>query len=233
MENLTKVFKEQWCSVSQIINDLCAADKDHLTFFSSDKLLNSAKTIDDVSSYVKYHCKYCDLGIIKPFIDASKCIKAMKLMKIYFKEIEDTIILDSDLGKLEYGEQRTEEQNMTQLILVCEANHELLVKEYNSIIGVLSGCFKLPKASILLRHVVEGYFICKIPLKVQEYLMGLKIIACELKPLSTLLKIKSLIIDEMELQLPLDCDTEVNTIVGMELQIPYTVYVVCLAVILI
>ena len=212
IEKLTKVFKKECYAVSTIITNLCFVDKDYLTFFNSDVLLHSAITVDDVFSYIKYNCKYCDFTIVKAFIDASKCTEAMKLMNNYTKEVENTVILESDLKKLEYEkptERQELEKNMIKLKLVCEMN-EMLVKEYDLITETLSKCFMLPKASILLLSVIKEDIIYKISSNVREYLMEHKIIAYELKPLSAL-KIRYLIIDEMELHVPLDCDTKVDT----------------------
>lgn len=204
IEKLRKIFMKQHYSVSEIITGLYTANNGHLTFFFTDESLYLARTVDDVFSYIKYHCKYCDLTIIKCFTGACKCAEAVKMINSYMKEIENVAIIESDLRKLDRQEFQS---NVTYLKIVYEAN-ELLVKEYNVILETLCACLKLPKASILLQSIVRKYITCKISHGVQDYLRRLEFIACELKPLSTL-KIKSLVMEDVELQIPMNYDTKV------------------------
>ena len=206
--------EEKRYPVSNIIIGLCTADKGNLTYFANIECLRSAKTLDEVFFYIGRECKYFDFTILKTFIDASGCNEAKELMENYIQEIENSLIVGLDLES-EYDNTLTEwDKNHTKkLEIICDKK-ELKIKEVTLIIETLERCLKLPKASVSVKDFKQNciILICRIPKKVKYYLSNLKIIIHKLKPLSAL-KIKSLIIDnEMELKIPLDCDTKVIVI---------------------
>ena len=219
ISDLKCIFKkeEECYPVPDIITGLCTADKGNLTFFAKEDSLRLAKSIDQLFFYIARECKYFDFAILKTFINGSKCLDAKKLMDSYIKEVENSIIVGLNL-KVECEKVQNESyENSTKVLkIVCEKD-KLQIKELNLIVETVQTCLKLPKASILVKDAKLNcvILICRIPLEVKLYLLQLRIFINELKPLSTL-KIKSLIIDEeMELQIPVDCDSKVCTYVSM------------------
>ena len=130
-------------------------------------------------------------------------------MDNYIKEIENSII--TDLNLKQYDHLQTEDTCTTKkLEIICDLN-KLNVKELTLIVETVQRCLKLPNASISVKDVKKNCIILvsRIPKNVKYYLLQLKIIIYELKPLSAL-KIQLLIIDdETELKIPLDCNTKV------------------------
>ena len=210
LEELKKIFKEKCYPVKDIINGLCTADKGNLTFFAADECFHLRNTldVDDVFYYIGKHCKYFDFTILKTYINGSKCTEAKQLIDNYIKEIESSVITDLNLN--EYDHLQTEDTTK-KLEIICDLN-KLNVKELTLIVETVQRCLKLPSASISVKDVKKNCIIlvCRIPNNVKYYLLQLKIIIYKLKPLSAL-KIQSLIIDdEIELKIPLDCNTKVR-----------------------
>ena len=199
--------------VRKMITGLCTADKGNLTFFATDECFRLAKTIDydDVFHHIGKDCKYFDFTILKTFIDGSNCTEAKQLMDNYIIEIENTVITDLNLN--EYDHSQTED-TAKKLEIICDLK-KLNVKELTLIVETVQKCLKLPSGSISVKDVKKNCIIlvCRIPENVKYYLLQLKISIHELTHLFAL-KIQSLIIDdEIELKIPLDCNTKVCTYV--------------------
>ena len=210
--DLKMIFRkeEKHYSVDDIIADICTADKGNLTFFSSE--LYSAETVDDVFFYIKRECKYFDFTILKTFVNTSQCVEAKQLMDGYIKEIENSLIIGSDL-QTEYDNAQIEKykDNTKKLEIVCDKN-ELKVKELTLIIETLQRCLKIPEASISVKDFKQNCstLICRIPKLVNYYILHHEIDTRILSHLSAM-KIKSLKIDDkIELKIPSDCDIEVR-----------------------
>ena len=209
MEELKRIFNKhkQRYSVPDIITGLCIADKENLTYFSSIKCLCSVQTIEELMFYIGRECKDFDYTILKTFINGSGCVEAKVLMEHYIKEAEDLLLTDLNL-KLEQAS--GDEINMKKLEIVCDKK-KLHVKELTLIVETLQRCLNLPSASVSVKDVIQCcvILVCRIPATVKCYLLQLKAIVKELKPLFNL-KVKSLLIDEeFELKVPLNCDNEV------------------------
>ena len=211
VEELSEIFKRKKKSypVRKMITGLCTADKGNLTFFATDECFRLAKTIDydTLFHHIGRECKYFDFIILKTFIDGSKCTEAKKLMDNYIKEIENTVITDLNLE--EYDDSQTED-TAKKLEIICDRK-KVKLEELTLIVETVQRCLKLPSGSISVKDVKKNCIIlvCRIPENVKYYLLQLKIGIHELKPLSAL-KIQSLIIDdEIELKIPLDCNTKV------------------------
>ena len=233
---LKKVFEkeEKRYPVPNIIISLSAADEDNLTVFSTIECLRSAKTIDEVFLYITIECNCFDFTILKTFIEGSGCTEAKELMENYIKEIENTVIVGLNLQK-EYHNVQTErcDGSTKKFEIVCDKN-ELKAKELNLIVETLRRCFDLPRASVMVTDVKKNciVLICRVPLKVEYYLLQLRITVHKLIPLSTL-KITSLVLDgKMKLNIPMDCDSEVRTYVRMyvcDIRImTYTLGILCI-----
>ena len=210
---LKEIFEEEkeTYPVQKIIIGLCTADKHNLTFFSSERCLRLAKTIDDVFFYIGRECKYFDFTILKTFIDGSRCTKAKDLMNNYIKQIEYSVITSLNL-KLECSNTLTEgyESTTKNLEITCDKS-QLDIKELNLIVDTLHRCLKLPRASIQIKNVVQKCIIlvCTVLPEVEYYLLQNKFTACELHPLSAF-SVTSLTIDgRSKLIIPYDSDTEV------------------------
>ena len=211
--DLKMIFRkeEKHYSVDDIIADICTADKGNLTFFSSEICLYSAETVDDVFFYIERECKYFDFTILKTFVNTSQCVEAKELMDGYIKEIENSLIIGSDLQS-EYDDALTEKYkgNTKKLEIICDKN-ELKIKELTLIIETLQRCLKLPEASISVKDFKQNCstLICRIPKLVNYCILHHEIDTRILSHLSAV-KIKSLKIDDkIELKIPSDCDIEV------------------------
>lgn len=209
LKNIFEEEEERY-PVPNIITGLCIADRHNLSFFSTERCLHSVKTIDEIFFYIGRECKYYDFTILKTFIDGSGCRKAKGLLEKYIKEIENSVISGLDLTP-EILDICRQPLLTKQFEITCDKN-ELKVKELNLIIETVHKCLRLPRASILVKDVKNNCIIlvCRIPSAVKDYLLWLKIIAYELKPLSVLKVMTLTIDDEWELKIPLDCDSEVN-----------------------
>ena len=59
--------------ISRIIDRLRTADKGHLTYFDTEKQLNSAKEITKVVDFIRKECEYFSYNILKRFVWESGC----------------------------------------------------------------------------------------------------------------------------------------------------------------
>ena len=231
--NLKKIFKEKedHYTVQDIITGLCHADEENLTFFSNSQFFDSVKTMDEIFFQIGRACKYFDYALLKAYIYGTECAEAITLMNNFIEEVNSVVITGLDLQS-EYHSVLTESSNGgIKKFEIFYDKDELTIKKLNVIRETIQRCFGLPLASILVTAIVKNCIIivCRIPLKVQDHLLQLRLSAHQLKPLSAL-RITALILDRnIKLSIPMDCDTEVrrmHTWIPIELRIASKIIVV-------
>ena len=210
---LEEIFKEEeeHCSIKNTIIRLSADDTHNLTYFSSKECLDSTETVGNMLLYIAKYCKYFSYTILETFVKESRCEKAKKLMEKYTKEIENTEISDLELQSgYGYGQSGEFKYKDNTIRIECDRD-KLRIGEINLIIHTLESCLKLPSGSVSMVDILRNpiTLLCRVRQEIKNYLSELKYIAHELMPLFAF-QIRSFMIDEeLEMKIPLNCNTEV------------------------
>ena len=218
---LQKEFVKNDISPSQIINGLCINDEKNISVFASDELnkkvhnMTTNEAMNELFHQVAHDFKYFDCEMLEAFVKGSGCTDAINLFETYYKQIENTLLVDlkliSERDRMQADDDKA--KGKARIFKIKCEEEKIDVKKWNLIKQTLNKCFKSPMATFHFNNVKPGCltFICEISLQAKSYLLQLKITEHQLKPLATM-KITCLIIDdEWELKVPLECNNEVTT----------------------
>ena len=235
LNELKKILEEENHRFFQVVYLFQDQDKNHLSmFFNSDKLaaLNDKPMLtamDVLFEEIYRNWRFFDYGVIEGVVERSNSERAKQLVQEYTTKINEEL-KEYDLTSLYDTTQENIcqcDRNTSILKIKCELEN-IYVEQWNSIKIALHRCFsELPEGTFQFDSTIPGCvtLICKVSKQAKYHLLDIKIKTYQLKPLATM-KITSLIIDdEVELQVPSDCYTEVTLSMYQ-----YVVYVLCTVV---
>ena len=223
LTNIYEREKERY-PIENLIIGFCGVDTDNSSYFSKEDCINSIPTVQNFFWRVAQECKYFDYRRLKRFVYGSECEDAKKLMEQYISEVDKTIINAlnlqtqyEDAKKYNYGEN-------TAKIFIKYREDKLSGKEIELILDTVERCLKLSGGSLQMQDIIRNCIIlvCKIQLKVKDYLLKLELTTYELRLLSDR-KIQSLILDdEMQIKIPSNCDNKVCVIMKFSVSVEIT-----------
>ena len=96
-------MEEKKFEVQQLINNLCAADRNKITVFSTDEVFGKMQTYKMLSHQISRYCSIYDYDLLEAFVESTDCQEAIEVLSTFTDEMHSSILKElhllSDCGK--------------------------------------------------------------------------------------------------------------------------------------
>lgn len=206
MDGLEDIFRRNEQCILYIKKESILVNNHELSLLAH-PVTETVTSVKAIFELVRGNYRFYDYAMLEKLVDLSHLSEAKKLMGEYILEIQDILIQGLNINIAReyeyYNPTNKMEVSCGMQIISAEQQHFLII--------TLHKCLGLPPYSVLLKDVKTGSIVLTYEIlpNVRDYLRNLTITAHQLKPLVHF-KIQHLIINkEVELKVPLNCDTEV------------------------
>jgi len=197
------IIEEKNFDIKQLILNLCAADGDNLTIFSTDNVFARITDTKGLFLQIGKYCSMYDFDLLLALVKSTECQEAIKLLDDFTDELRHSILKDLDLLS-EYGESLNPKGFMqnTHKLVIKYVGGDCTLKAKEKVQNVVCECFRLRRGSIIFKGVQEGCiaFVYQISLAVKSHLLQSKIVPSDVEKL-TEHHIISLLIDDEKLEI--------------------------------
>jgi len=213
VNKIKQAMEKDNLEVDELILNLAFADDKNLTVFSTDDAYSTIKTIPHLFQKIGQYCSLYDYELLQKLVESTECDKANKFLEEFTEELNHSIL--NELNLLSVFQQQSKPiqlvSGMNKLVIKYTGNTCTLPMK-NMIQRVVLECFKLKPASIVLKGIEEGCIalIYHISPVVKAYLLSYKLGDREFTLLAAH-KIKCVIVDDRELQVPPEFLEKVGT----------------------
>ena len=173
------IIEEKNFDIKQLILNLCAADEDNLTVFSTDEAFIKITNTNDLFLHIGMYCSVYDFDLLLALVESTECQKAVKLLDDFTEELRCSILKDLDLLS-EDGEPlklRDFMQSTHKLVIKYVGDSKFTLKAQEKIRNIIYQCFHLKRGCFFLKGVQEGCvaFVYQISAAVKSHMLQIEI----------------------------------------------------------
>lgn len=186
--------------IQQLILNLCAADPDNLTIFSSDEAFSKIKTINELFLWIGRYCSMYDFELLLALVESTGYEEAIKLLDDFAEELRSSVLKDLDL--LSEDGAIFDLMPKSHTLVIKYIGGKCTLKAKDKIQSIIYECLHLRRGSIIFKGVQEGCvaFMYQISTAVKCYLLQIEITATDVTMLAKH-SIISIMIDNTELMI--------------------------------
>ena len=197
------IIEEKNLDIKKLILNLCAADEDNLTIFSTDEAFVRITDTNNLFLQIGKYCSMYDFDLLLVLVESTECQEAITLLDDFTEELRCSILKDLDLLS-EGGELRNLKDLMqgTHKLVIKYVGGKCTLKAKEKIQDIVYDCFHLRKGSITFKCVQEGCveLVFQISAAVKSHILLSKITSSDVIMLAEN-HIKCILIDDVKLNI--------------------------------
>ena len=174
VQRIRCIIEKNNFDIQALILNLCAADEENLTVFSSDEAFIKIKNINELFLWIGKYCSMYDFELLLALVESTQCQEAIKLLDDFAEELRCSILKDLDLLS-EDGElvNPTEFMPKSHKLVIKYVGGKCTLRAKEKIQNIIYECFHLRKGSIAFKGVQEGCvsFVYQISTAVKFHLL--------------------------------------------------------------
>ena len=217
-----RIMKEKEFEVEQLINNLCAADRDKITVFSTDEVFGKIQTYPILSHQISKYCSIYDYELLEAFVESTDCQEAIEVLTTFTDEMHSSILKELDLLS-DCGKKLNPDDLMpgTYKFAIKYVGGQCTMKIKRVVQNVICEHFHLQKGTIIFKgiEIASIIFVYQISAAVRSYLLQYEldnqILTCFAEQ-----SITCLIIDGIEKRTLLQWSTKVHTYISICVKAP-------------
>ena len=200
-----QIIKEKNYEVQQLITNLCAADRNKITLFSTDEVFSKVKDYPMLSHQIGKYCSIYDYELLEAFVESTGCQEAIKVLTTFTDEMHCSILKELDLLSA-CGKKLNPDDLMpgTYTFAIKYIGGQCTMETKRVVQNVICEHFDLQKGTIIFKgiKIASIIFVYQISAAVRSYLLQYQLdnqsLACFAEH-----SITCLIIDGIEKRIPL------------------------------
>ena len=110
--------------IKQLILNLCAADEENLTVFSTDEVFIRT---NEMFLHIGKYCSMYDFDLLLALVESTECQEAVKLLDDFAEEMRSSILKDLDI--------LSEDEELLKIGDFMHNTHKLVIKYHNVGVG--------------------------------------------------------------------------------------------------
>ena len=150
------IIEQKNINIKQLILNLCAADEDNVTVFSTDEAFIRITDTNDLFLQIGKYCSMYDFDLLLALVESTECQEAIKLLDDFTEELRCSILRDMDLLDGELLNPKNFMSDTHKLVIKYVGGSKCTFKAKEKIQNIICECFHLRKGSIIFKGVEEG-----------------------------------------------------------------------------
>ena len=167
-------MKEKGFKVQHLINNLCAADRNKITVFSTDEVFGKIKTYTRLSHQINKYCSIYDYELLEAFVESTDCQEAIEVLTAFTDKMHSSILTELDLLS-DCGEKLDPDDLMpgTYIFAIEYIGGHCTMKTKTTVQNVIREHFHLQKGTIIFKgiRISSIIFVYQISAAVRSYLL--------------------------------------------------------------
>ena len=210
---IQNIIENKKCDINKLIVNLCTADEENLTIFSSDEAFLKITDTNSLFHQIGKYCSMYDFELLLALVVSAECQEAIQLLDDFSEEVRHSILSDLDLLS-EGGELLNPKDfmpNTHKLIIKYVGGGKCTLTAKEKIQNIIYECFHLRTGSITFKGVQEGCFafVYQISAAVKCHMLQREITSSDVTML-TENNITCISIDDVELKI----SSQVNEVIN-------------------
>ena len=160
--------------VQQLINNLCAADRNKITVFSTDEVFSKIETYPMLSHQISKYCSIYDYELLEAFVESTGCQEAIRVLNTFTHEMHSSILKELDLLS-DCGKKLNPDDLMpgTYIFAIKYIGGQCTMKTKRVVQNVICEHFDLQKGTIIFKgiKIASIIFVYQISAAVRSYLL--------------------------------------------------------------
>jgi len=157
-----RIIKEKNFDVEELITNLCTADRNKNTVFSTDRDFNEIQTSRDrqytqLSRQIGRYCRIYDYTLLEAFVESTDCEEAIKVLTDFTDEMHGSILTELNLLS-ESGQKLNPDDSMpgTYKFVIKYVGDHCTMPIQAAIQNIILEHFRLQKGTIVFKGAGEG-----------------------------------------------------------------------------
>ena len=168
------IMEEKDFEVQKLINNLCAADRNKITVFSTDEVFGKIQTYHMLSHQISKYCSIYDYELLEAFVESTNCQEAIEVLATFTDEMHSSILKELDLLS-DCGQKLNPDDLMpgTYTFAIEYIGGHCTIEIKTIIQNVIREHFHLQKGTIIFNGVQKSsiIFVYQISAAVRLYLL--------------------------------------------------------------
>ena len=167
-------MEEKKFEVQQLINNLCAADRNKITVFSTDEVFGKIQTYHMLSHQISKYCSIYDYDLLEAFVESTDCQEAIEVLTTFTDEMHSSILKELDLLS-DCGKKLNPDDLMpgTYTFAIKYVGGQCTMETKRVVQNVICEHFHLQKGTVIFKGVQISciIFVYQISAAVKSYLL--------------------------------------------------------------
>ena len=169
-----KIIKEEKFKVQQLISNLCAADRNKITVFSTDEVFRTVNTYNKLSHQIGKYCSIYDYTLLEAFVVSTGCQEAINVLTAFTNEMHNSILKELDLLS-DCGKKLNPDDFMpgTYKLAIKYVGGECTMEIKRVVQNVICEHFHLQNGTIIFKgiEIASIVFVYQISEAIRSYLL--------------------------------------------------------------
>ena len=211
LSKIMSIIEEKEFKVQQLITNLCAADQEKITVFSTDSVFGNIQTYHMLSHQISKYCSIYDYELLEAFVESTDCQEAIDVLSAFTAEMQNSILKELDLLS-DCGKKLNPDDLMpgTYKFAIEYTGGHCTLRTKTIIQNVIREHFHLQKGTVVFKGIEIGsiIFVYQISATLRLYLLQYHLDNQDLVAIAEH-NINRLIIDDTKVILSLQCSKKV------------------------
>lgn len=209
---IKRIVESKQFKIEDLLMNLEMAHQNKCTVFSTDDTFSKITTVGQLFLHINKYCSIFDYELLQVFLESlDECDEAANLLEEFTKELKRSILEELDLMPEIKDHPKTLMDGTYTLKIKYTGDKKCTLSTKDMVHRIVIESLKLPKASIIFIGLEEGCiaFIYQISAVVKSYILQHRITPNNLGLLASH-DIKCLIVDGIEIQVPIEFKVQVS-----------------------